>query len=153
MARYLPEPTSDELRHLIDTAVRAVTLPAALAILGVHRTTLMRWRTGKVRIPPAALALLRVWSEGRLPGMSEDWRGFHFNGDALVGPTGQRYTVRDINAWHWKDQALDAHQRRIKQLERIVFDQARRLDAMSGAANDGHDNPADPPPRPKTAAR
>ncbi|EDT42130.1 hypothetical protein [Burkholderia ambifaria] len=81
MARYLPEPTSDELRSLIDTA------------------------------------------------------------------------VRDINAWHWKDQALDAHQRRIKQLEKIVFDQARRLDTMSGAANDGHDNPANPPPRPKTVAR
>ncbi len=147
---YLPEPTPDELRDLIDRATRAVTLPAALAILGVHRTTLMRWRTGATRVPPAALALLRVWSEGRLPGMSEDWREFHFDGDALVGPTGHRYTVRDINAWHWKDQALDAHQRRIKQLETIVYDQARRLDAMSGAANDAFDRPTNPPPKPKS---
>ncbi|CAN0621126.1 conserved protein of unknown function [Burkholderia multivorans] len=147
MTRHLPEPTPAELIGLIDAAVRAVSLPAALAILGVHRTTLMRWRTGQTRIPPAALALLRVWSEGKLPGMSDDWRDWRFDGDRLVAPNGQRFAPRDMLAWHWKEQALDAHQRRIKQLETIVYDQARRLQLMGGAANDHADDPTHPPPR------
>lgn len=153
MARYHPEPAPNELSELIDKAVTAVSLPAALAILGVHRTTLMRWRTGKVRVPNAALALLRVWSESKLPGMGREWDGFRFEGNFLVSPAGVRYTPREMLAWHWKDQQLEHQRDRISQLEKIVHDQARRMQAMSSAANDIAHDPTRPPSRPRRAVR
>ncbi|MCA3804022.1 DUF3653 domain-containing protein, partial [Burkholderia sp.] len=109
---------------------------------------LMRWRTGQTRVPLPALALLRVWADGKLPGMSSAWDGFRFDGDNLSVPGGASYGARDILAWHWKQQHLDACQRRVKQLEKVVYDQARRLDMMGGAANDISD-PINPPPRPR----
>ncbi|PMS38466.1 hypothetical protein C0Z20_00850 [Trinickia symbiotica] len=123
--------------RLIHDAVGAVGESAALAILGIHRTTLMRWRTGQTRVPAAALSLLRIWSEGRLPGMGPDWIGFHFVGDKLVTSAGVAYTAREIIGWHWRAQHLEAMERRTRQLEKLVHRQAQHLQAMSGAVNDG----------------
>jgi hypothetical protein len=138
---------------MIDHATRAVGETQALEILGVHRTTLMRWRNGAVRVPHAALALLRIWHEGRLPGMGPDWRGFHFFGDKLYTAAGIGYTARDIDGWHWAQQNCDAQMRRVAQLEAIVRDLSDKLQAAPGAAaNDGHVHPTNPPPRPRRIA-
>jgi hypothetical protein len=146
-------PTPEEAQTLIDHAVRAVGEPFALQILGVHRTTLMRWRTGAVRIPHAALALLRIWQEGRLPGMGDDWRGFGFFGDKLYTAAGVGYTAREIDGWHWKEQNCAAQMRRVEQLEKIVRDLSAKLDAAHGApANESFLHPTNPPPRPRRTA-
>jgi hypothetical protein len=147
-------PSPEEAVILIDHAVQCVGEHDALAILGVHRTTLMRWRTGAVRIPHAALALLRVWHEGRLPGMGTDWRGFHFFGDKLYTAAGIGYTAREIDGWHWQEQDCAAVRRRNVQLETIVRDLADRLQQADGAAaNEGHLHPTNPPPRPRPPKR
>ncbi|SKC92293.1 DUF3653 domain-containing protein [Paraburkholderia hospita] len=145
--------TPEEAQTLIDHAVKVVGEAHALEILGVHRTTLMRWRTGKVRIPHAALALLRIWREGRLPGMGEDWRGFSFFGDKLYTPAGIGYTAREIDGWHWQQQHCEATNRRNAQLENLVRDLSAKLDSISGSANDGAFNgdASKPPPRSRRA--
>jgi hypothetical protein len=146
-------PSLPELVEMIDHATRAVGEAQALEILGVHRTTLMRWRTGKVGVPHAALALLRIWHSGRLPGMSDDWRGFHFFGDRLYTDAGIGYSARDINGWHWKEQNCAAQSRRVEQLEAIVRDLADKLQAAHGAAaNEGYLHPGNPPPKPRRMA-
>ncbi len=142
-------PTPEEAQSLIDHAVRSVGEAFALDILGVHRTTLMRWRTGAVRIPHAALALLRIWQEGRLPGMTDDWRGFHFFGDKLYTAAGVGYTARDIDGWHWQKQSCEANERRIKQLEALVTDLSDKLQKAPGAAANEVYSPTNPPPRPR----
>jgi hypothetical protein len=149
MLNHTP-PTADEAQTLIDHAVAVVGEPQALDILGVHRTTLMRWRTGKVRIPHAALALLRIWREGRLPGMGDDWRGFSFFGDKLYTPAGVGYTAREIEGWHWKEQHCESAERRNTQLEALIRDLSAKLDSLSGSANDRAFNgdASKPPPRP-----
>ncbi|WP_028214724.1 DUF3653 domain-containing protein [Paraburkholderia mimosarum] len=143
--------TPEEARELCDYAVKVVGHEQALTILGVHRTTLLRWRKGEVRIPHAALALLRIWREGRLPGMGEDWRGFAFFGDKLYTPAGQGYTAREIEGWHWQQQHCEATNRRNAQLEALVKDLSDKLQGISGATNDRafHDptNPGKPPKR------
>lgn len=150
---HLIAATPDEARELIDHAVKVVGETHALDILGVHRTTLMRWRTGKVRIPHAALALLRIWREGRLPGMGEDWRGFSFFGDKLYTPAGVGYTARDIDGWHWQQQHCEATNRRNEQLEALVRDLSAKLQSISGSANDrAFSDATNPPPRKRTVA-
>ena len=150
MLNHLP-PSPEEARELCDHAVKVVGEAEALQILGVHRTTLMRWRKGETRIPHAALALLRIWREGRLPGMGEDWRGFHFFGDKLYTPAGIGYTARDIEGWHWAYQHCESTQRRNVQLEALVRDLSDKLQGLSGTANERafHDptSPARPPKR------
>jgi DNA-binding transcriptional regulator YiaG len=143
-------PTHEEAQALIDNAVKSVGEAFALGVLGVHRTTLMRWRTGAVRIPHAALALLRVWDEGLLPGMGDDWRGFRVFGDKLYTAAGVGYSAREIDGWHWKEQFAESVDRRNTELEAKVRDLAEKLDKAHGAAaNDGHVHPTSPPPLPK----
>lgn len=146
-------PNADEARELCDHAVKVVGEDRALSILGVHRTTLMRWRTGRTRIPHAALALLRIWREGRLPGMGEDWRGFSFFGDKLYTPAGVGYTAREIEGWHWAEQHCESVRRRNEQLEKIIGDLSAKLQTLGGAANDiALGRPDAPPPRPRRVA-
>ncbi|HTR11568.1 MAG TPA: DUF3653 domain-containing protein [Paraburkholderia sp.] len=143
-------PSREEARDLCDYAVKVVGHEQALAILGVHRTTLLRWRKGEVRIPHAALALLRIWREGRLPGMGDDWRGFSFFGDRLYTPAGIGYSAREIEGWHWQQQHCESTNRRNAQLEALVRDLSDKLQAIGGAANDRTTGRPDaPPPRPK----
>ena len=148
---HLIAATPEEAQILVDHAVKVVGETHAREILGVHRTTLMRWRTGKVRIPHAALALLRIWREGRLPGMGDDWRGFSFFGDRLYTPAGIGYTARDIEGWHWKEQHCAAQSRRNEQLEALVRDLSSTLESISGSSNDRAFNgdASKPPPRPR----
>lgn len=142
-------PTPEEAQALVDHAVSSVGEAFALDILGVHRTTLDRWRKGQVRIPHAALALLRIWQEGRLPGMGDDWRGFHFFGDRLYTAAGVGYTARDIDGWHWQKQSCESTERRCRQLEALVRDLSDKLQKSPGAAANEVLNPINPPPRPR----
>lgn len=74
-----------------------------MAIIGVHRSTLKRWETGASVIPRPVWLLLVLLNEGRLPGMSADWRDFRFEGDRLflVG-TRITYTAREIAGWQYQ---------------------------------------------------
>jgi len=91
----------------------------ALSALGVHRSTLARWLAGRSVIPRPAWLLLVLLADGRLPGMSEDWRDFRFVGDRLhqIG-TRTSYTAREIAGWHYQVAHAQALARRIAELEK-----------------------------------
>lgn len=103
----------------ISQAIDAIGRRKALAALGVHRSTLGRWLSGKTVIPRAAWLLLALWSQGRLPDMSEDWRSFRFDGDRLhlVG-TRLSYSAREIAGWQYQTAHAQALERRILALEK-----------------------------------
>lgn len=96
-----------------------VGIKTALEVLGVHRSTIARWLAGQTVIPRPAWLLLVLMSEGRLPGMSDDWRDFRFHGDSLclVG-TRQAYTAREIAGWPMQIAHMQALNRRILELEK-----------------------------------
>ncbi|AXS79851.1 hypothetical protein HYN24_07375 [Dechloromonas sp. HYN0024] len=91
----------------------------ALATLGVHRSTIARWLAGKAVIPRPSWLLLVLMAEGRLPGMSEDWRDFRFDGDTLcqIG-TRIHYTAREIAGWPYQLEHSRALARRVVALEK-----------------------------------
>lgn len=103
----------------IALVIDQVGLLNALRTLGVHRSTVARWLSGKSVIPKASWLLLVLMAEGRLPGMSEDWRDFRFVGDTLyqIG-TRISYTAREIAGWPYQIQHAQALARRIVQLEK-----------------------------------
>ncbi len=120
--------------QIADTIARAGR-SRALDALGIHRTTLDRYLTGDSVIPRAHWLLLCILADGLLPGMSDDWRQFRFDGDrlAIVG-TRYSYSAREIAGWHYQIRNLDIKSRRIDELERRI---AHLLEiGQFGAAND-----------------
>lgn len=107
----------------------------AMGVLGVHRSTIARWLAGRSVIPRPSWLLLVLMAEGRLPGMSEDWRDFRFVGDALcqIG-TRNAYTAREIAGWPYQKAHAEALARRVAQLEKENAQLLRLGDF--GAAND-----------------
>jgi hypothetical protein len=112
-----PEPPAspENIAHLLDQ----IGVKNALGTLGVHRSTIARWLTGKSVIPRSSWLLLVLLAEGRLPGMSEDWRDFRFDGDTLcqVG-TRNHYTAREIAGWPYQVEHSRALARRVVALEK-----------------------------------
>lgn len=101
----------------LDQWVDAIGPARIVRELKIHRSTLARWRSGARRAPGPVRALLRLWAEGRLPGMGSDWYGFRFEGDALVAANGARYTARQIMGWCYQVAALEAMQAKCRTLE------------------------------------
>lgn len=128
-----PAPLSpDGLRFLLFDGPFPVGEARALALLGVNRTTLGRWLSGKVKVPHAAALVLRQLAEGVPPGCSDDWRGFQWVGDALVTPTGEKLTAREIDGLHWQRQYTRSLERRVQELEGVI----EGLRRLGGSAND-----------------
>ena len=122
----------DGLRYLLHEAPFPVGEARALAILQINRTTLGRWLAGTVKVPHSAALVLRQLAEGVPPGGTDDWRGFAWDGDALVTPTGERLTPRELDGLHWTRQHTKALARRVAELEGVV----ESLRRVGGSAND-----------------
>lgn len=120
------------LHSLLHEGPRPVGEARALSVLQINRTTLGRWLSGQVKVPHAAALVLRQLAEGIPPEGTDAWRGFTWDGDALVTPTGERLTPRELDGLHWTRQHTKALARRVAELESVV-DQLRRL---GGSAND-----------------
>lgn len=132
-ARHSSRPLSpDGLRALLHDGPAPVGESRALAVLRINRTTLGRWLAGTVKVPHAAALVLRQLAEGIPPEGTDAWRGFRWDGDALVTPTGERLTARELDGLHWQRQYTRALQREVDAL-RAEIDALRRL---GGAAND-----------------
>lgn len=92
-----------------------------LRVFGIHRTTLGRWLTGAAQIPRPAWLLLRLMHEGRLPGMSADWRHMRFDGDRLhIIGSRYSYSALEIAGWHYQQDHIAALSRRIVELEQQI---------------------------------
>lgn len=113
---YPDPPTNPEY---IAQAVDLIGPSTVIQTLDIHRSTLARWLSGDTVIPRASWLLLVLMSEGRLPGMSDDWRGFRFEGDRLfIIGTSYSYTAREISGWPYQLAHARALARQITQLEK-----------------------------------
>lgn len=124
-----------EFFGLFEAATRTFGEHDVMSMLSVHRTTLLRWRTGQTRIPNAVRALVAILASGRPPQMDErEWRGFRFERDAIVSPTDRRFTAAALSNMEWQDQLTEALHRRIGRLE----EQLRQVQALrqDSGAND-----------------
>lgn len=122
----------DALRYLLHEAPFPVGEARALAVLQVNRTTLGRWLAGTVKVPHSAALVLRQMAEGIPPEGTDAWRGFGWDGDALVTPTGERLTARELDGLHWTRQHTKALARRVAELENVI----ESLRRVGGSAND-----------------
>lgn len=122
----------DSLRYLLHEGPFPVGEARALALLQINRTTLGRWLAGTVKVPHSAALVLRQVAEGIPPGGTDAWRGFAWDGDALVTPTGERLTARQLDGLHWERQHKAALVRRVAELEAVI----ESLRRVGGSAND-----------------
>lgn len=110
-----PPMRPDDLAQLVDQ----IGARRVLSILEISRTTLARWKTGQAVPPRSAVLLLRVLALGLLPGMSDDWRDFRFDGDRLrIVGTRDSYTAREIAGIRYLKAHADALARRVADLEK-----------------------------------
>lgn len=58
--------------------------------LNVHRTTVLRWLAGKVKIPGAKHQAVRMLL-GDLPGTDGQWTGWRFWEGMLISPAGDKF--------------------------------------------------------------
>lgn len=129
---FAPPLSPDALRTLLHEGPFPVGEARALALLHINRTTLGRWLSGQVKVPHSAALVLRQVAEGIPPGGTDAWRGFAWEGDALVTPAGERLTAREIDGLHWQRQYTRSLERRVKELETMV----ESLRRVGGSAND-----------------
>lgn len=110
-----PPASPEDIAHAVDT----IGPRRVLTVLEIHRSTLARWLSGDSVIPRPAWLVLVMLAEGRLPGMSDDWRQFRFDGDTLTMPgTRFAYTAREIAGWQYQLAVIEALKRRVTQLEK-----------------------------------
>ncbi len=94
---------------------------ALLASLGVHRTTLRRWRAGLTRIPRAARLVIGFYYRGELPPRGALWRGWSVGHDGLLySPRLTRgFSPADLYALHWLQQSQAWRLARAHQVARV----------------------------------
>ena len=116
LAGFPEPPTSPEE---IAAAVDRVGARFVVDLLEIHRSTLARWLAGKAVIPRPAWLVIRMVADGLLPGMSDDWREWRFDGDSLVHVgTRQRYTARELSGLIYQTAHLRALESRISALKK-----------------------------------
>lgn len=100
--------------------------------LNVHRTTILRWLHGTVRIPGAQVLAVRALL-GDLPGTAGHWSGWCFRHGKLTSPGGDQFTAGDVLSLVLLRQQLSAQERTIRELKvRLAVAEA----AQPRAAND-----------------
>lgn len=93
--------------HELATLVEQLGRDAVLNRLNIHRTTLMRWETGAVRIPDRTLYLIRQLL-GHLPGTDGKWQGWRFWEGKLWNPAGDHWEPHDLEGQHWERQLISS---------------------------------------------
>lgn len=125
-----PPASPEEIARVVDT----IGTRRVLALLEIHRATLARWLSGASVIPRPAWLVLALLADGRLPGMSDDWRGWRFDGDTLhqIG-TRNAYTARELAGIPYQLEHARALARRIDDLEKqtAYLLKAGRFDAAN----------------------
>lgn len=124
------------LRYLLHDAPFPVGEARALALLQINRTTLARWLSGTVKVPHAAALVLRQVAEGIPPDGSDKWRGFRFDGDELVTPTGERLHALRLEKWSWLEDMRKAQIAALEKEMAALRSQVESLRRIGGTAND-----------------
>lgn len=103
--------------------------------LNVHRTTVLRWLDGKVKIPGAQHLAIRGLL-GDLPGTDGQWSGWRFHDGALLSPGGDAFSAGQVLSLVLLRQQLTAQRReldalrlRVKVLETLTQESANEARA------------------------
>lgn len=125
-------PTSDP-RHDLKRLIELIGLSRVQRHLGVHRTTVQRWLSGRVRLPGAQALAVRALL-GDLPGTAGVWAGWRFHDGELIAPGGDRYRPGDVLSLILLRQQLSAQQREIRDLKvRLAIAEAAQPQAANEA--------------------
>ena len=130
-----------------------------LRALGIHRTTLMRWRSGKTLPSQATMDVLRALAGKRLPGAGKDWEGWSFRRGKLIPPDFVwEFSAGDVAASYWNRARIKALEEEVRRLQKMVKELAIRAKPLDIAANDMAAWDADPraldaPPAPSKAPK
>lgn len=139
-------PLSPEaLRYLLHDGPFPVGEARALEVLQINRTTLGRWLAGTVKVPHSARLVLEQMAEGIPLGGSARWRGFRFDGDELVTPTGERLHAGRLEKWEWLEGMRTAQIAAMEKEVAALRGQLESLRRLGGSANDAI--ATEPPPR------
>lgn len=126
-----------------------------LRALDIHRTTLLRWRSGKTLPSQATMDLLRGLAGSKMPWAGKDWDGWRFERGQLLGPEGEHFSAGQLKAWHIERQLLAAQRAEIDRLRGLVQSLAKDAKVVDIAANDvaawEGDPRALPKPKPEPA--
>lgn len=129
---HFPDPPTSPAE--IAAAVDTIGRQKVLTVLEIHRTTLDRWLTGARVIPRPAWLLIALLADGRLPGMSDDWREWRFEDDrlCLIG-TRLSFSARELAGLQYQFAHADALARRAADLEKqtAYLLQAGRFDCAN----------------------
>lgn len=129
-----------ELEYLIDAVGGRAY---AEDLCRVHRTTMGRWLSGKIKPPAAALATLRAAAWGQMPGRDRTWDGWFFRDGLLWSPEGERFDAGEIRALVYMRKVITAQREQIVTLERQIVAATREASRHDPAANDNAIWPAD----------
>lgn len=130
-------PLSPEgLRYLLHEGPHPVGESRALAVLQINRTTLGRWLAGTVKVPHAARLVLQQLAEGIPPEGGPHWRGFRFDGNDLVTPTGERISARRLEKWGWLESMRAGQVAALERDNAALRAQLESLRRIGGSAND-----------------
>lgn len=104
--------------------------------LNVHRTTVLRWLNGVVKIPGHQHQVICMLL-GDLPGTAGKWSGWRFHDGELIAPGGEHFRAGDVLSLILLRQQLTAQRREIDALK-VQLAMAEQTIAASGlgAAND-----------------
>lgn len=113
-----------DLRQLIE----AIGQKRVERELNVHRTTILRWLAGTVRIPGKAHHVIKLLL-GDMPGTAGKWTGWRFHDGQLLSPGGDAYNPGDVPPLVLLRQQLTAQRREIDQLKTrcAVFEAGLRI--------------------------
>jgi hypothetical protein len=102
--------------------------------LNVHRTTVLRWVSGRISIPGAQVLAVRALL-GDLPGTAGKWTGWRFHDGMLYAPGGDRYTPGEVLALRLQQQRVREFDRENRELKARIRVLEATLDLVSPAAN------------------
>lgn len=121
-----------DLRHLIELiGQRRVERE-----LNVHRTTVVRWLQGSVRLPGAQVLAVRALL-GDLPGTGGKWSGWRFQDGRLLSPAGEAFTAGDILSLILLRQQLTAQRQELDALRVRLAVAEQAVETLAPAANEG----------------
>lgn len=126
----MPKLLTHEFNELLDR----VGEHRALFELGVHRTTLHRWQTGKVPVPKAVMYVMRDLAWGA--GVDPEWEGWRFHAGRLHSPGRESFSPGDLLAQVHERKALAAYRREVWDLKAKLAALAVDPKVRDKAAND-----------------
>jgi hypothetical protein len=126
------------LNHELEELIDLIGGPGYVErALNVHRTTLLRWRSGATKPSQATMDVLRALAGRRLPGAGKEWEGWSFCKGKLIPPDFVwEFTVGDIRASYWDRQRIKNLQAEVTRLQDMVQELAKQAKSLDPAAND-----------------